>query len=138
MVKIMYSLFHILIPYFSNWANACTVQPFVAACDEGALRRAANVLLALQFKISELGIFEMIFNESAFEKLQDYAQKGEIHSTRLRNNLLSMVFLTERVCIRALTTFAREVFRDDKTLIACLLRELIHDRQRMRSRFEAK
>lgn len=117
----------------------CALQPFVASCDEGAIRRAANVLLALEYRRSEKSItFETVVNERDFEKLKLYSEKGELHSTALRDDLLSTLFISERACIRALTTIGREVFGEDKIFVASLVRELVHDRLMIHSEFYHK
>lgn len=47
-----------------------------------------------------------------------------------------MLHVSERVCIRALTVAAHEVFESSEKLQAALVRELIHDRLMMRSVFD--
>lgn len=100
------------------------LQPLVVGFDEGPVRRAANNLLALEYRKDESSsavTFKSTVNEIAFEKLKEYARRGELHSTALREELLSMLFISERVCIRALSFGANEVFDSDKMLAGPLI-----------------
>ena len=71
--------------------------------------------------------------DTALQILKEYAHKGELYSKELREHILSVMKVKERVCIRALTTSARAVFGQDKLTVAGFVREMVHDRLLMKS-----
>lgn len=109
-------------------------NPFSESNDEGAVRRAANIMLALKHP-KEGNSF---VSDTVYDLIVAYAKRGELYSEKLRDHLLSVLWLEHRVCIRALTVSARQVFDDDGVMVAALVRELIHDCLEMKSDFDAK
>lgn len=96
-------------------------QPFRGKYDEGAVRRAANIMLALKYP-KEGNAF---VNKIAYKLIESYARKGELYSVNLREHLLAVLCLSNPVCIRALKVSARQVLEDD--VAVALVREMIHD-----------
>lgn len=109
----------LVIPYLNkivlhlrdgNWIRAHDVkglQPFKEDYNCGAVRREANILLAVEYPKA----VHPVVNELTRLLVQEYAEKGELYSHQLRRHLLSVMFLRDRVDIDKLVLSAHQVFR---------------------------
>lgn len=99
-------------------------QPFSGQFNEGAVRRAANVLMAIEQGADR----DVVVNHAAHRLIKQAAKKGLLYSKELREDLLSTVIVKERMQVRVLEKIARDIFGKDLRMVAALTRELIHDR----------
>lgn len=81
---------------------------------------------------------DAVVNENSYRLLKQYAQRGELYTRTLREHLLAISNVTERVCIMALTITERQVFGSDEIMVAALVRELINDMVLMKSSLGAE
>lgn len=126
----------LIIPYLNNllirldgdrWirdADVPTLQPFHYFNGFSEVRRAVNILLAVEYP----------GEGDSLRLLKSYAQKGELYSMKLRDQILSAIKLKNRVSVRGLKVTCDDVFGEFDTLV----REMIQNRQMMKSEISSE
>lgn len=90
-------------------ADVPNLQPFYLRRGFSDIRRAANILLAMEYPED---CYSYV-NSVALRLLKKYARVGELYSFKLRDHILSSVKPRHRANIHALRVTAQDVFGND-------------------------
>lgn len=96
----------------------------------GVVRRTANILLAIDFKMENNAEF---VNANKYRMLLRGAREGKLFTKEMRNELIQGSKVKHRLAIRKLKSIASKVFPEEPMMAAALVREMVHDRMLMPS-----